>query len=210
MVGSDGIHNIAPRQQEDESSHNHPSMRQTLFQALGITEWAHQQPADNWVTTFNDRDRIPLMQANSGLLQEVVNQGITMPTINQSRRPFSSVGQPISITPQSGSLAHGCQRLQNMQHSFRQRTRVHPTNFIHSPSSYFSPFTTPSPSEERPSLEVDPPNSSQAPLVEPTIHGFHLSTTLWPTKKRRAPALARSKSVGGRIDLLHPNYINTD
>lgn len=51
------------------------------------------------------------MHANSRLLQEVVNQGIKMPTINQSRRPFSSVGQPISITPKSGSLTYARQRL---------------------------------------------------------------------------------------------------
>lgn len=42
-----GIHNTDTRQQGDESSHNQPPVRQTLFQALGITEWVQHQPADN-------------------------------------------------------------------------------------------------------------------------------------------------------------------
>lgn len=59
-------------------------------------------------------------------------------------------------------------------------------------------------------MEADPSNSPQAPRVEPTLHGFHLSSISWPTKKRRGPALVRSKSVGGSVDLLHRSYINTD
>lgn len=85
--------------QEDESSSHHPPARQTLFQALGISEWAQQHSTGNGVPPSSNQGRIYPLQENSGLLQEMVNQGSNMPSLNQSRRPFSSVGRPISITP---------------------------------------------------------------------------------------------------------------
>lgn len=123
----------------DESSHNHPPERQSLFQALGIVDLAQRQHGERVVVQTGHQKQGVYEQPNSDLLQEVVNQGSALHSIVQSR-PFSSTLQPISIISQSGSLTHARQRLRDMLHSFNQRSRVHPTNFNHSPDSHFSSF----------------------------------------------------------------------
>lgn len=109
------------------------------------------------------RWRLYVSQANSGVLQEVVNQGSFLHTGIHSRHPLSSPQQPISIIPQSGSLTQAYQQLQNLLHSFNQRFSVHPTIFRHSPNSHFSPFSNSSPSDGQHSQEHNPPNSPQIP-----------------------------------------------
>lgn len=115
-----------------------------------------------------------------------MHQGSALPQIMQSRRPLSPL-QPISIVPQSGSLSHARQRLRAMLHSFNHRARVHPSPFNHSPTSHFSPTGNISSSPDGPVEE--PIISSVQPVqqVTPSIHGYHVSTLLWPRKKKKGP-----------------------
>lgn len=97
-----------------------------------------------------------------------------------------------------------------MLHSFHHRPRVHPSPFSHSPTSHFSPTGNSSSSPKRPMEKANASNAQQLPQVHSNLYGYHISTTLWPRKKRRAPDLPRSESVGTSIDSLHPSYVDAD